>query len=39
MADNKSNAILQQMKDDEARHKASALLSGGSALPEPAKRS
>ena len=38
MADSKSNAILEQMKEDEARHKASALLSGGSALPESAKK-
>ncbi len=36
--DSKSSAILEQMKDDEARHKASALNSGGSALPDPAKK-
>jgi len=38
MADSKSNAILQQMKEDETKHKASAIRSGGSALPEPAKK-
>lgn len=37
-ADCKSTAILEQMKEDEARHKASALHSGGSALPDPAKK-
>jgi ubiquinone biosynthesis monooxygenase Coq7 len=37
-ADGKSTAILQQMKEDEAGHKTSALHSGGSALPEPAKK-
>jgi ubiquinone biosynthesis monooxygenase Coq7 len=37
-ADAKSSAILTQMKEDEARHKASALQSGGSALPGPAKK-
>jgi ubiquinone biosynthesis monooxygenase Coq7 len=36
--DSKSSAILEQMKEDEARHKASALHSGGSALPGPAKK-
>jgi ubiquinone biosynthesis monooxygenase Coq7 len=36
--DGKSSAILEQMKQDEARHKASALHAGGSALPEPAKK-
>ena len=36
--DCKSTVILEQMKEDEARHKASALRSGGSALPDPAKR-
>jgi 3-demethoxyubiquinol 3-hydroxylase len=36
--DGKSSAILEQMKEDEARHKASALHSGGSALPGPAKK-
>jgi ubiquinone biosynthesis monooxygenase Coq7 len=36
--DSKSSAILVQMKEDEARHKASALHSGGSALPGSAKK-
>jgi ubiquinone biosynthesis monooxygenase Coq7 len=36
--DGKSHAILEQMKHDEARHQASALYSGGSVLPEPAKK-
>jgi ubiquinone biosynthesis monooxygenase Coq7 len=36
--DSKSSAILLQMKEDEARHKASALHSGGVTLPEPAKK-
>jgi ubiquinone biosynthesis monooxygenase Coq7 len=36
--DKKSHAILQQMRADEARHKATALHSGGSELPEPVKR-
>ena len=36
--DSKSTAILEQMKADEARHKASALQSGGSALPVPVTR-
>lgn len=37
-ADNKSQAILQQMRADEAKHKATALHSGGSELPEPARQ-
>jgi ubiquinone biosynthesis monooxygenase Coq7 len=36
--DSKSSAILVQMKEDEARHKASALHSGGATLPDPAKK-
>ena len=36
--DQKSHAILQQMKDDEARHATSALSHGAAELPEPAKR-
>jgi ubiquinone biosynthesis monooxygenase Coq7 len=36
--DSKSTAILEQMKDDETRHMASALHSGGSALPDPVKK-
>jgi 3-demethoxyubiquinol 3-hydroxylase len=36
--DRKSSAILEQMKEDEARHKASALRSGGATLPGPAKK-
>ena len=36
--DGKSVAILEQMKTDEARHKTSALNSGGLALPDPAKK-
>lgn len=36
--DRKSSAILEQMKEDEARHKTSALNSGGLALPDPAKK-
>jgi ubiquinone biosynthesis monooxygenase Coq7 len=31
--DNKSRAILEQMKEDEARHKATALSAGGTELP------
>jgi ubiquinone biosynthesis monooxygenase Coq7 len=37
-ADTKSGAILEQMKEDEARHKSSALNSGGLSLPGPAKK-
>ncbi|NNG13267.1 MAG: 2-polyprenyl-3-methyl-6-methoxy-1,4-benzoquinone monooxygenase [Halobacteria archaeon] len=37
-SDNKSHTILQQMKADEAEHKATALRSGGAELPEPVKR-
>lgn len=36
--DRKSGLILQQMKEDEARHKSSALNSGGQSLPVPAQR-
>jgi len=35
--DQKSRAILEQMKDDEARHATSALQHGGAELPAPAK--
>ena len=35
--DQKSRAILEQMKDDEARHATSALRHGAAELPEPAK--
>lgn len=35
--DQKSRAILEQMKDDEGRHATSALRHGGTALPGPAK--
>jgi len=31
--DNRSRAILEQMKEDEAKHKATALKAGGAALP------
>ena len=37
-SDNKSHSILQQMKADEAKHKATAVQSGGTELPEPVKR-
>lgn len=36
--DEKSRAILEQMKLDEARHGANARAAGGRALPEPVKR-
>lgn len=36
--DNKSRAILEQMKTDEATHRQTALMSGGAALPGPAKK-
>lgn len=36
-ADTKSRAILEQMRDDEARHATSAITHGGAELPEPAK--
>jgi len=35
--DQKSRAILEQMKDDEARHATSALQHGAAELPSPAK--
>jgi len=35
--DQKSRAILEQMKDDEARHATSALKYGAADLPAPAK--
>ena len=33
----KSRAIVEQMKEDEARHATSAIGHGGAELPEPAK--
>jgi ubiquinone biosynthesis monooxygenase Coq7 len=36
--DEKSHAILEQMKVDEAKHKSSALNAGGSVLPDPVKK-
>ncbi|HXF67717.1 MAG TPA: 2-polyprenyl-3-methyl-6-methoxy-1,4-benzoquinone monooxygenase [Burkholderiales bacterium] len=36
-ADRKSRAILEQMKQDEARHATTALAHGAAELPEPAK--
>jgi len=36
--DNKSHAILQQMKTDEAKHRATAIRAGGSELPEPVRK-
>lgn len=36
--DQKSRAIVAEMKDDEARHAASALDHGAAELPEPVKR-
>ena len=36
-ADEKSRAVLEQMKEDEARHATSAITHGGGELPEPAK--
>jgi 3-demethoxyubiquinol 3-hydroxylase len=35
--DQKSRAILEQMRDDEARHATSAMSHGGAQLPEPVK--
>lgn len=37
-ADNRSRAILLQMRDDEARHAAAARVAGGSELPCAARR-
>jgi ubiquinone biosynthesis monooxygenase Coq7 len=37
-ADDKSRAILEQMRDDEGRHATVAIESGGAALPEPVKQ-
>ena len=37
-ADEKSHAILEHMKSDEAKHKSSALNAGGAPLPEPVKK-
>lgn len=36
--DNKSRAILEQMKTDEARHKTTALTAGGAELPTVVKK-
>ena len=36
--DDKSRAILEQMREDEGRHATSASAHGGAELPEPAKR-
>jgi ubiquinone biosynthesis monooxygenase Coq7 len=36
-ADEKSRAVLEKMKDDEARHATSAITRGGGELPPPAK--
>jgi ubiquinone biosynthesis monooxygenase Coq7 len=36
--DAKSRAILEQMRDDEARHATTALAAGGAALPEPVRQ-
>jgi ubiquinone biosynthesis monooxygenase Coq7 len=37
-SDNRSRVILQQMKNDEARHAATALDHGGEPLPTPVKK-
>jgi len=37
--DDKSRAILEQMRDDEGRHATVAIESGAAALPEPVKQS
>jgi ubiquinone biosynthesis monooxygenase Coq7 len=36
-ADHKSRAVVEQMREDEARHGTSAMQHGGTNLPEPAK--
>jgi 3-demethoxyubiquinol 3-hydroxylase len=36
--DAKSRAILEQMRDDEARHATAALAAGGATLPEPVRQ-
>jgi len=36
--DGKSRAILEQMKEDEGKHKTTALHAGGAPLPEPVKK-
>jgi ubiquinone biosynthesis monooxygenase Coq7 len=36
--DNKSRAILEQMKVDESHHATTALQAGGAELPEPVKQ-
>lgn len=35
--DRRSRAVIEQMKEDEARHATSAMRHGGAELPEPAK--
>ena len=35
--DKKSRAVVEQMREDEARHATSAIAHGGAELPEPAK--
>ena len=37
-SDNKSRAILKQMRDDEGRHATVAIESGAAALPEPVRQ-
>ena len=37
VADEKSRAVLEEMRDDEARHATSAITHGGGELPEPAR--
>ncbi len=36
--DNRSRAILEQMKEDETKHKATALTAGGVELPKPVRK-
>ncbi len=36
--DNRSRAVLEQMKEDEGRHATAALRAGGASLPEPIRR-
>ena len=37
-ADQRSRAVLEQMKIDEAKHATTAIESGGAELPEPVKK-
>ena len=37
-ADQKSRAVLEQMKEDEVRHATTALAMGAAELPQPVKR-